>query len=107
MAGFIVHQGAVVQCAHVGVAQPTAVSPQVTVMGMPIVTMTAPYSIAGCTFPTMTSGSPPCVTAQWTTAATRVTSAGAPVVLLDSMSVCAPNGTPLMIISTQTQVTAT
>jgi hypothetical protein len=108
MPGFVVHQGAVVQCAHAGAAQPTAVSPQVTVMGMPIVTITAPYSVAGCTFPAMTSGgSPPCVTAQWSTGATRVTSAGSPVVLQASTSVCSPNGTPLMIISTQTRVSAT
>jgi|SRR5215471_18918581 len=107
MPGYVVHQGALAQCAHVGTAQPTAVSPQVTVMGMSIVTMTAPYTIAGCTFPAMTTGAPPCVTAQWTTGATRVTSAGSPVVLLDSTSVCAPNGTPLILMSTQTRVSAT
>jgi hypothetical protein len=36
-----------------------------------------------------------------------VTSAGSPVVLQASTSVCSPNGTPLMIISTQTRVSAT
>ena len=41
------------------------------------------------------------------TAATRVTSNGQPVLLLDSQAVCVPNGTPLTIAATQTRVTAT
>jgi hypothetical protein len=40
------------------------------------------------------------------TAATRVTSNGQPVLLLDSQALCAPNGTPLLIVTTQTRVTA-
>lgn len=104
MPGFVVHQGAVVLCTHAGTAQPTVVSPRVSVMGMPIVTVAAPYAVAGCTFPAMTSGAPPCVTAQWTTGAVRITSMGSPVVLLDSMSVCTPNGTPLICVTTQARV---
>lgn len=107
MPGYMVHQGAVAQCAHAGTAMPTVLSPQVTVMGMQIVTISAPYTVAGCTFPSMTTGAPPCVTAQWTTGATRVTSSGSPVVLQSSTSVCTPTGTPLMIVSTQTRVSAT
>lgn len=107
MPGFVVHQGAVVQCAHVGLAEPTVVSPRVTVLGMPIVTVPGPYTVAGCTFPAMTSGaSPPCVTAQWTSGAVRVTSMGAPVVLLDGTSVCTPNGTPLIPVTAQARVSA-
>lgn len=105
MPGFVVHLGAQVQCLHLGQATPTVVNPRVTVSGQPTVTMAAPYVIAGCPF--NVSGAPvPCVTAQWVTAATRVTSNGQPLVLLDSQAVCAPNGTPLLILATQTRVTA-
>ena len=92
-------------CAHGGQAQPTVPNARVLVSGQLITTMTAPYVVAGCAF--NVSGAPsPCVTATWTTAATRVTSNGQPVLLLDSQALCAPNGTPLLIVMTQTRVTA-
>jgi hypothetical protein len=104
MPGFLLHVGATVTCAHMGQAQPSAPNPRVLVSGQPIVTMTAPYMVAGCPF-TTPAGSPlPCVTAQWTTAATRITSNGAPVLLLDSQAICTPTGTPLIITVTQTRV---
>ena len=106
MPGFVLHQGAVVQCVHAGQAQPTAVNPRVTVSAQPIVTMINTYAIAGCTFPTMAPGSPPCATAQWTTAAARVTSLGQPVLLQDSQATCVPTGTPLVVMVTQPRVTA-
>lgn len=106
MPGFVVHLGAQVQCIHLGQATPTVVNPRVTVSGQPTVTLASPYVIAGCIF--NVSGAPvPCVTAQWVTSATRVTSNGQPLILLDSQAVCAPNGTPLLILVTQTRVTAT
>jgi hypothetical protein len=106
MPGFLIHVGAQVQCSHAGQAQPTAPNSRVTVSEQATVTQAAPYSIAGCPF--NVSGAPsPCVTAQWTTAATRVTSNGQPLILLDSQATCAPNGTPLVILTTQTRVTAT
>ena len=104
MPGFLLHVGATVQCAHGGQAQPTSPNPRVMVSGQPIVTQLAPYMVAGCPF-TTPAGSPlPCVTAQWVSAATRVLSNGMPVLLIDSQAVCTPNGTPLMIITTQTRV---
>lgn len=104
MPGFLLHQGAVVICAHGGQAQPTAPNPRVMVSGQPIVMQPAPYTIAGCPF--NVSGAPsPCVTANWVSAATRITSLGQPVVLTDSQAICAPNGTPLTIVATQTRVT--
>ena len=106
MPGFLLHLGATVMCAHGGQAQPTVTNPRVTVSGQPITTLPAPYVVAGCPF--NVSGSPvPCVTGQWTTAATRVTSNGMPVLLLDSQATCVPNGTPLIISSTQVRVTGT
>ncbi len=104
MPGFLLHMGAVVMCAHGGQAQPTVTNPRVTVSGQPIVTMPAPHAIAGCPF--NVSGAPvPCVTGQWVTAATRVLSNGMPVLLFDSQAICAPNGTPLIVTTTQTRVT--
>lgn len=105
MPGPLVHVGATVACAHMGQAQPTAPNPRVLVSGQPTVTMTAPFVVAGCPF--NVSGAPvPCVTAQWVTAATRVTSLGQPLVLMDSQAICVPNGTPLLILATQFRVTA-
>lgn len=107
MPGFILHAGAAVQCMHAGIAQPVAFNPRVTVSGQPIVTMANSYTIAGCTFPAMTSGAPPCATAQWTTGAVRVTAMGQPVLLQDSQATCVPTGTPLLITATQPRASAT
>lgn len=104
MPGFLVHVGATVLCSHGGQAQPTTLNPRVTVSGQPTVTMTAPYVIAGCTLPPPTAANGPCVTAQFVTAATRLTSNGQPLLLLDSQAICAPTGTPLLIVATQTRV---
>lgn len=104
MPGFLLHQGATVQCAHGGTAQPTSPVLKVMVSGQFIVTQAAPHAITGCPF--NVSGSPvPCVTAQWITASLRVKSFGMPVLLLDSQATCVPNGTPLVITATQTKVT--
>lgn len=103
MPGYLLHVGATVLCAHGGQAQPTVTNPRVTVSGQPITMQPAPYVIAGCPF--NVSGAPvPCVTGQWITAATRVTSNGMPVLLLDSQATCVPNGTPLIIAATQVRV---
>ena len=107
MPGFLVHLGATVICTHAGQAQPTAPNPRVLVGGQPIVTQTAPYTIAGCPFVTPGGTPQPCLTGQWTTAATRVFAGGAPVVLQDSQSVCTPNGTPMTIVLTQVRVRGT
>jgi hypothetical protein len=107
MPGFILHAGATVLCSHGGQAQPTSVNPRVTVSGQPIATLPSPYAIIGCALPPPPAANGPCVTAQWVTAATRVTSMGMPVLLFDSQAICAPTGTPLIIATTQPRVTAT
>ena len=104
MPGFLLHVGATVQCAHGGQAQPTAPNPRVKVMGQPVVTQPAPYTIAGCTLPPPPAANGPCVTAQWVTGSMRVKVMGQPVLLQDSQAVCTPTGTPLNIIVTQTRV---
>ncbi len=106
MAGPILHMGAVVMCAHGGSARPTVPSPRVLVMGMPIVTIAAPYVVAGCAFvPPVGNG--PCVSAQWTTGAVRVRSEGQPVVIMTGVAICAPTGTPLIPVKAQTRAIAT
>jgi len=94
MPGPLLHVGATVMCTHGGQAQPTTVQ------------MTAPYVIAGCPFTTGTNPMP-CVTGQWTVAATRVFSGGQPLVLMDSQSVCTPNGTPMLPTVAQMRVLGT
>ena len=106
MPGFLLHVGATVQCSHAGQAQPTAPNPRVIVSGQPTVLMTMPYVVAGCTLPPPIAANGPCVTAQWITGTTRVLSNGQPLLLLDSQAICAPTGTPLMILVTQTRATA-
>lgn len=103
MPGFLLHLGAQVLCSHAGQAQPTTPNPRVLVSGQPTVTVSSPYLVAGCTLPPPPAANGPCVTAQFITAATRVTSNGQPLLLLDSQAICAPTGTPLLIVMTQTR----
>lgn len=98
--------GATVLCAHGGQAIPTVPSPRVMVSGMPIATIAAPYSIAGCAF-VPPAGNGPCVTAQWVVGAVQVMSEGQPVVIMTGMATCVPTGTPLLAVTAQTRVLAT
>ena len=103
MPGFLLNVGATILCSHGGQVQAAAPSPRVRVDGQPAVLMPNPHTVAGCPF--NVSGSPvPCVLAQWTSGATRVSSLGMPVLLQDSQAVCPPNGTPVSIVATQVRV---
>jgi uncharacterized Zn-binding protein involved in type VI secretion len=104
MGAFLIQQGATVLCSHSGQAMPTATNAQVTINGQPTVTTTAPWQVAGC--PLIPPPLPPCITAQWVTGTTRVTSNGQPLVVMSGQAICAPTGTPLLPVSTQTRVTA-
>ena len=104
MPGFLLHLGATVLCAHAGQATPTVVNPRVLVGGQPTVTLAAPYVVAGCALPPPPAANGPCVTAQFVSAATRITSNGQPLLLLDSQAICVPTGTPLVIVLTQIRV---
>ncbi|HWW59829.1 MAG TPA: hypothetical protein VN181_00550 [Thermoanaerobaculia bacterium] len=104
MPGPLVTVSTTVMCAHAGTAKPTVPNPRVTVNGQPTVAMTSPYVIAGCPF---TTASPqPCVTAQFTMAATRVQSNGQPLLLVDSQAITVPNGVPLILIPEQARAIA-
>ena len=105
--GFLLHQGATVLCAHGGQAQPTVPNLRVKVGGQPIVTQEAPYVVSGCALPPPLAANGPCVTAQWITGAIRITAEGVPVLLQDSQAICAPSGTPLNVVVTQTRVRGT
>jgi len=104
MPGFLLHLGATVTCAHGGQAEPTAPVPTVLVSGQPVVTLSAPYVVAGCAFPPPPAANGPCITAQFVDGATRVFAEGLPVLLLDSQAICAPTGTPLIVAVTQVRV---
>ena len=106
MPGYLLHEGASVTCFHAGQALPLMASPRVTVSGQPVTVQPVPYSIAGCALPPPPVANGPCVTAQWTTAALRVTADGEPVLLDVSEAVCAPSGTGLIAIAVQPRVTA-
>lgn len=107
MPGPILHVGATVLCAHAGQATPTSPNPRVLVSGQPIVTLPAPWMVAGCPLPPPPAANGPCVTASFVTAALRVTSLGFPLVLMDSQAIAAPTGTPLLPAVVQPRVTAT
>ena len=104
MGGFLLTQGSTVMCSHGGQAQATVPNPRVTVSGEPTVLLSAPWVVAGC--PLVPPPIPPCVTAQWTTGTTCVTSNGQPLLNQTSQAICAPTGTPVVIVVTQTRVTA-
>lgn len=105
MPGFVLHAEATVLCQHAGKAQPATPLPRVRVAGQPAAGQAAPYAVTGCSL--ASSGSPPCATAQWTVAATRVSSTGIALVLQDSTAVCVPTGTGLFPIVVQTRVRGT
>lgn len=103
MPGFVLHQGATVTCMHAGQAMPSAPFPRVKISTQPVVTSMAQYTIAGCAF--NVSGAPcPCTAAQWTVTAMRVRAGGLPVLLNDSVAICVPNGTGVIVGSTQVRV---
>ena len=106
MPGPILHLGATVICSHGGQAQPATPFPRVLVSGQPVVTQASPYLVAACPF-IAPAGNGPCVTAQWTVAATRVLAGGQPVLVQSGMSICVPTGTPLVPVVVQPRVMAT
>jgi hypothetical protein len=106
MPGFLVQQGATVMCAHGGQAMPVVPNSSVTLDGMPSCLLPDPWTITACVG--IPPGLPPCVTAQWLTGTTRVTSNGQPLLVQSSTALSTSNGTPLLpVMVTQTSVTAT
>ena len=54
---------------------------------MPIATIAAPYTVAGCAF-APPAGNGPCVTAQWVVGALQVLSQGQPVAIMTGVAAC-------------------
>jgi hypothetical protein len=106
MPGTLLHMGATVLCSHGGQAQPTSPNPRVLVSGQPVVNQPMPYVVAGCALPPPPAANGPCITAQWVTGTTRVLAGGMPLLTLSSQAICAPTGTPLVIVLTQMRVSA-
>lgn len=106
MPGFLLSVLSQVQCLHGGQAKPMVPNPRVLVSGQPTVLVTSPYAVAGCTFPPPPAANGPCVTAQFMAGTVRVLSSGQPLLVQLSPSICAPTGTPLLIIATQPRVSA-
>jgi hypothetical protein len=95
MSGSLLTTAATVMCSHGGQAIATAPNPAVTVMGVPTVLLSAQWAVAGC--PLTPPPLPPCVTAQFITGTTRVTSNGQPLAISTGVGVTVPNGTPLIV----------
>jgi hypothetical protein len=78
-------------------------NPRVKVGGNATVLQNIPYQVTGCP---NGGGNSPCLTATWTSAATRVRSMGQPLVLTDSQSTSVPNATALQPLTYQMRVKA-
>jgi hypothetical protein len=107
MPGALLDVGATVSCSHTGRATPVTLNPRVLVSGQATVLMNSSYTVTGCTLPSPPNANGPCVSAQWVTGATRITSNGKPLLLVDSQATCAPTGTPLIITLTQMRAIGT
>jgi hypothetical protein len=106
MPGFLIQQGATVLCSHAAQATPLTPNTSVLLSGMPSCTLPPPWTVTGCPG-VPPAGIPPCVTAQWLSGSTRVTSFGQPLLLQTSTAVCTPNGLPLLpVVLTQLRVSA-
>jgi hypothetical protein len=105
MPGFVLQTGATMLCSHGGQVQALVPSARLSVGGAPALTQPSPYVVAGCPFAVSPPG--PCVTAQWLTGSTRVLAGGLPLLLIDSIGLCAPTGVPATAVAAQTRVTAT
>jgi hypothetical protein len=100
----LVQQGATVVCAHTGQAKPTVPNPRVKLGGASAVSLSAPWTISGCSLPTNAGG--PCATATWTSGTVRVRSLGQPLVVQSGMATCVPTGVPLQVTVAQVRVKA-
>jgi hypothetical protein len=106
MAEFILSAGDQIVCAHGGRAMPLITSPRVRVKGLPVVTQTVPYTIAGCSNPPPPTSVGPCILANWVKPSLRVKSMGQALLLRNSQAICVPTGTPLLVAVTQVHVKA-
>ena len=100
MPGFVGTVSNQVMCSHGGQAKPTPLPVRVMIMGIPVVTLSSPYLVAGCGL--SASGTPPCATGTFTSGSTRVlASIGAglvPLLVVPISGLCVPTGQPLIAV---------
>lgn len=92
-------------CPHGGQAMASDQVSRVTIVGTPVITQDMALPIAGCPLPASTSPGP-CISGRFTTAASRVTVMGHPVLLADSISTSTPAGLPMQVLAVQQRVRA-
>ena len=104
MPGPLLHLGAVITCAHLGQATPTAPNPRVLVSGQPVATMTSQITVVGCPFTVPGPKPQPCVLVKWTMPTARVLVMAQPAMVQPSPGQGAgmcfsgpiPNGPPIV-----------
>ncbi|MBP1468340.1 hypothetical protein EYB53_021695 [Candidatus Chloroploca sp. M-50] len=106
MPSFVLHLGAQVRCIHNGHATPSVTVPRVRVSTQPVAVHSAPCVIAGCILPPPPAANGPCISGSWLAPSLRVKAMGMPLLVAPSPSVCAPTGTPMVVLMVQGRVTA-
>ena len=102
---YLLHQGATITCMHAGQATPATTDLRVKVSNQLITTLgNNPYTVSGCINPPPNANTGPCLTAVFASPATRVFASMQPVLTSDSTATCAPTGTGVNILVTQTRV---
>ncbi|MBT2369860.1 hypothetical protein J7E88_32465 [Streptomyces sp. ISL-10] len=83
MPGLLLHFGAVMMCAHPPgqVMIPAPSQQRVLVGAQPVATVADTFLVAGCGFPAMSMGAPPCTSVTWLHTSSRVLVNGLPVLL--------------------------
>lgn len=92
-------------CAHFAKINPLGPSPRVKVMGQPALTLMSKGLVGGC--PQKPPVGPPCVSAQFVKGAARVTSMGAPLLLVDLSGLAMETGGPVQVVPAPGRVSAT
>ena len=101
MPGYLLHEGATVQCAHLsGLATPQVSNPRVKVGGSNTILFITPYDVKGCL------ANAQCTLGTWIAGASRVRSLGQPLVLTNSVSTCVSSGLALKPTFSQQRVSA-
>ncbi|MER6349815.1 hypothetical protein ACWC10_03905 [Streptomyces sp. NPDC001595] len=114
MPGLLMHYGALMMCAHPPglVTIPAPAQQRVLVGPQPVATSADVFMVAGCSFPAMTVGAPPCTGVVWLQPSTRVFVNGLPVLLqptppvgpAPAMGVGTPPPNPPMVLAMQLRV---
>jgi hypothetical protein len=112
MPGALLQVTAVMACPHAsGQLKAVPSSTHVLVSGAAVATLADQFTISGCLFTVPGPKAQPCMSVQWTSAATRVQINGSPALLQTSQGSCLsadqiPAGPPVVSVN-QSRVTGT